>query len=536
MAGHKAKTKDGRTLYNLRRYIMTATARRYHASNSFVKCIIGCVGAGKTTISIVEMITRSLEQQPDANGVRKTRHVIVRNTYPELETTVMNSIKLWLPEKLPDGTPFLKVRYSYPLKLQVSIPLADGTRADIEMLLLALNGPDDVPKLRSLEVTTCLLSEASELCREVYDMACTRVGRYPASEEDDQGNEIFGPTYHGVLIESNPPPMSHWIYELGVVERPSNWAFFRQPPAMFPVEKKERIGGIDQIVTNFVLNTGQRLKSHGIPEAENLSKLPSQYYQNQIQGRAIDWIRVYVCGEFGHVMSGRPVYPEWNVRLHKSKSLLSPSPGLPVIVGLDYGLDHSAAICQLSPNGQLQVIDELISENCGSRRFIAEHLRPLLTSARYAHCKFIFIGDPAGSQRSQSDERSCMDIFAEEGYMVSEAPTNNFLARRDAVARFLSLQTSIGPGFIIDARAETLISGFDGGYHYKRLRTGDTYAPAPDKNNFSHSHDALQYAALYFTSSGGVVAPGGDPFSEGSNLFRKRSRKRKPIRRKPWIW
>ena len=44
---------------------------------------------------------------------------------------------------------------------------------------------------------------------------------------------------------------------------------------------------------------------------------------------------------------------------------------------------------------------------------------------------------------------------------------------------------------------EQLIKGFEGGYQYKRMEvSGERYADKPDKNMFSHIHDALQYLML----------------------------------------
>ena len=44
----------------------------------------------------------------------------------------------------------------------------------------------------------------------------------------------------------------------------------------------------------------------------------------------------------------------------------------------------------------------------------------------------------------------------------------------------------------------SLISGFEGGYQYKRIyyMGNERYEEKPDKNRFSHCHDALQYAFL----------------------------------------
>ena len=53
------------------------------------------------------------------------------------------------------------------------------------------------------------------------------------------------------------------------------------------------------------------------------------------------------------------------------------------------------------------------------------------------------------------------------------------------------------PAFLIDRRCPSLIKGFEGGYQYKRMEvSGERYADKPDKNMYSHIHDALQYLML----------------------------------------
>ena len=44
----------------------------------------------------------------------------------------------------------------------------------------------------------------------------------------------------------------------------------------------------------------------------------------------------------------------------------------------------------------------------------------------------------------------------------------------------------------VDPSCEMLLKGFDGGYHYPYYK--GTLKGTPDKNIFSHIHDALQYA------------------------------------------
>jgi hypothetical protein len=59
------------------------------------------------------------------------------------------------------------------------------------------------------------------------------------------------------------------------------------------------------------------------------------------------------------------------------------------------------------------------------------------------------------------------------------------------------------PGLLLSPACKVLRKGFAGGYHYRRVKvTGDErYHDMPDKNAFSHPHDALQYAL----SGGGEV-------------------------------
>ena len=53
------------------------------------------------------------------------------------------------------------------------------------------------------------------------------------------------------------------------------------------------------------------------------------------------------------------------------------------------------------------------------------------------------------------------------------------------------------PAFILAKdRCKVLHKGFLGGYQYRRMQVSgfEKYTEEPDKNRFSHPHDALQYA------------------------------------------
>lgn len=115
------------------------------------------------------------------------------------------------------------------------------------------------------------------------------------------------------------------------------------------------------------------------------------------------------------------------------------------------------------------------------------------------------VGDPAGSQRAQTDERSVFDVLRSEKFEVVPAPTNKLAARLAAVERLLSYVVDGGAAHIIDPRCKQLIAAFSGGYRFRVMRNGEVDS-APDKNKYSHIMDGHQYVCTYVTQH---VSPGG---------------------------
>lgn len=512
----------------LRSYIAEPTARRFHADDSFVRGILGPVGSGKSVACCMEAFYRALEMPAGIDGVRRSRWAFIRNSYPELISTTMNTWKDWVPEKLPNGQPFCTIRRTAPIVATIdSIDLGDGTKLHLEVHFLALDKEEDVRKLKSLELTGVFLNESSELREEILKMATTRVNRYPAPISLPPNTTYWS----GIIMDTNPPDDTHWWYRLAEKEKPKNYTFYRQPPAMLPVQSTIRQDGAEVTITDWVPNQGQ--DSAYLP-AENIDNIQIgfKYYENIVAGKDIEWAKVYVMGEYGTLVSGQPVYPEFRHSLHVASEELMPLRGVPIICGLDYGLNHSAALLQVMPFGQVRCLDEIVTENCGSRRFAAEYLRPLVESEKYAGCQFMYTGDPSGNQRSTTDESTCISILRECGFMVDQASTNNFTARRDSVARFLTMLADGKPGFLISPTCHTLVKGFVSGYHYRQMRIGgveNRFAAQPDKNIFSHPHDALQYAALKIAGSGAGVVE--DPFTGSRRIGASGHRRRKEIKK-----
>lgn len=453
-------------------YKAEPTASRFHRSNAVVRVLRGPIGTGKSVTCCMEIIRRGKEQAP-WEGVRRTRWAAIRNTYPELTST---TIKTW-----EDWAPGAVTVFSSPISSIFARDLPDGTKMEIEVLFLSLDRPADVKKLKSLDLTGIWLNEGSELPKAALDMATGRVSRFPSKAHG-------GSTWSGVILDTNSPDDDHYLYAL---ERdpPQGWEFFAQPGALIK------------------LPDGTYAPN---PKAENVQNhtLGYEYWLRQVPGKDEQWIKVFLLGQYGSVHDGKPVYNEWNATLHTKE--IYPQQGVKLKIGIDFGLTPSAVLTQNDARGRLLVLDEICGEDMGFRQFLEDALIPYLMTNYAQHWAkkddmIELIGDPAGDQRAQSDEKSCFQEARAKGLKIKAAKTNAWLPRRGAVAWFLSKLTAGQPMFLIDPTCGTLIKGFNGGYKYRRIQvTGEErYTEEPAKNKYSHPHDALQYVAM---ESGGIQA------------------------------
>ena len=455
-------------------YRPTPTMERFHADDSQLRGVMGPIGSGKSVGCALEGYFRSLDQRPGKGGVRYSRGVVIRNTYAELKST---TIKTW-----EDWFPMAPVVFDTPIRWHWKQPLGDGTKVDMEVYFLALDKPKDVKKLKSLGVTWAWINEVSEIGKPILDMALGRVGRFPGRVQCPDGI-----TWSGVFMDTNAMDEDHWYYDLAEVEKPDAFRFFRQPPAVISA------GGVWKIN----------------PKCENVVNQPegAHYWLKQVEGKTREWIRVYLESEYGTIVIGKPVYPEYKDRLHCSMDALDPMKGLTLWLSFDYGLTPACVFGQLTPKGQLRVIGEACSDSMGIRQFASDVVKPMLAN-RFAGMTHKVTGDPAGRQRAQTDETTCEQILADLGLPVESPESNDFTARRDAVSRFLTkLMAGTGdevtPSFILSPSCRMLRKGFLGKYYYERVQvtTEERYKEKPVKNAYSHPHDALQYLAMKIDSS-----------------------------------
>lgn len=446
-------------------YTPSATLEAFHASNKFVRGIRGPIGSGKSVGCCWEIYTRAMEQAAGPDGVRRSRWVAVRNTYGELQTTTVRTWLDWFPSDVVG-----RIVYGAPIEQTCVFTHDDGSRVELEMWFLALDRPDHVKKLLSLECTGIWLNEARELPRAVLDAATGRVGRFPSKRDG-------GATWFGVIMDTNPPDTDHWWYTLAEEDRPDEFEFFSQPP-----------GDSDL--------------------AENLQNLPDGYYRRLKAGKTDEWVKVYVRGDYGFVLDGKPVYPEFIDSLHVREFEIQRM--LPMYGGMDFGLTPAGVAGQRMPNGQIRIHSELVAENMGVERFGLEWKREM--AIRYPGMPFEKItGDPAGVARND-DERTTFDILNKACGVPSEpAFTNAFTMRREAFASPMLRLIDGSPGMLIHPQCKRLRKALAGGYHYKRVLVSgtDRYHDEPDKNMHSHVAEAAQYMVLGMGGAQTMLRPPG---------------------------
>jgi hypothetical protein len=459
-------------------YKPTATQREFMLDEAYVRVLAGPVGGGKSVTCVHELVRLAMGQAPNAKNIRKTRAVIVRNTADQLALTTRKTVFDWLP---PGEAGIWKaVEKTFILMAR----LADGTTVESEWLFIALDTPDDVRKALSLETTFIWGNEARELHQDVVDGLLGRLNRYPSMKDG-------GPTRSCALFDTNMPDEDTWWHDK-MEEPPSNWSIYKQPAAIikpaayldkFKEEPEEVL--LDKDGAEWCVN----------PECDNYDHLPKQYYPNLIPGKTEDWLRVYLRSEYGRSLSGTPVYEKtFTADFHVAKEAIKPIRGeeYPIIIGLDFGRTPAVVFKQRDPRGRVVTLGEIVSENMGIETFLRVKLNPYIAN-HLMGCTFLVAPDPAGYAKQQLNEMTLVDVLKNAGFKCVRPPTNKPELRIQSVERLLTQQLEGKAMYLIDPSCTSLIKGFRYGYRYKIKKNGEM-EDKPDKNEFSHVHDANQYA------------------------------------------
>ena len=373
-------------------YQAEKTVSLFHASDSFVRGIRGPIGSGKSVACCLEIFRRAAEQKP-FNGVRKSRWAIVRNTYGELRTTTIQTWLDWFED-------FTKIVYGHPITgvLKLPSPWNDGTLIECELVFLALDKQRDVKKLKSLELTGVWLNEASEIPRSILSMSTGRVNRFPAKRQG-------GFNWSGVIMDTNSPDVDNWWYDLAENEKPTNYAFFSQPPAL-------------------LYKNGEYVKN---PDAENIENHPIgyDYYFKQIPGKPKAWVDVFIQNKYGNSEPTLKVYGDYGVENHAAIEF---NPDLGHIIWThDFNFTPLSSAILQNDDGIVYAVDEIVLKSAVAKQSAFEFCE------RYKDHKKLPVyiyGDASGhigeKHGHASDYMQICDILRKDGFRVHMAvPRSN---------------------------------------------------------------------------------------------------------------
>lgn len=434
-------------------YDAPKTITDFMLDNSKVRLIIGPYGSGKTTGCIMELMRRAMMEYPDANNVRRTRFVVVRNTAQQLRQTILEDIRKWLTPamtyRVTDST--VQFRFSHPTQ----------GRIESDWMLIPLDKPEDQQRLLSLNITGGWVSEFREIPIRIVEALLGRCGRYVPIG-------VKGNAWHGVIGESNPPDEDSEWYNKLEIERPPTWKLFKQP------------GGMD-------------------PKAENKEpgRLPPGYYEDLVASNNADWVDVHVHAKYGKSLSGQAVFrASFKPDFHVTYNSLKPIPSLPLMIGQDFGRTPASLVGQVDNRGRLLVFNEATSVDMGIEQFATSTLRPLMFN-NFTGLSSFMVADPTGKDKGQISEESPFDALRRLGFKVYGAPTNDLEPRLRSVEQLFLRQIDGGPMLLIDgANCPLLVQALKFHYRYKRKQNMELEDKPEKTHPWSDLVDCLQYLAL----------------------------------------
>jgi len=444
----------------VKRYTPLPTIRRFHESPGQIRCIVGPVGSGKTSGATLEIGYYLPYFLFEHYKIKKTRWAVVRNSYRELKDTTQKTVQEWFPDagmRKSDET--VIVRYDNGI--------------ESELMFRSCDRPQDVKKFKSLEITGYWIDESIEVADEIKRMLKNRIGRFPQK----------CPVRFGIET-TNPPDIEHPTY--------SDFAWDTVPPGPIPEGKpKPNHVGFWQ------------------PPRENAHNLRPGYYEdlrNDYRDNQ-DWIEIYIEGKPGIVIRGKSVYHNFKRSLHVAQVPLTWTGG-PLYLGWDNTGNTPAAVVVQSPTaGRYQVLSEFHTDRQNIVRFTQDVVAQC--NQKFPNCKTQDWADPAGNAEFSTKEggwTSNAKLMKEAADVVVVPSEQNLTARINAVDSLLGMTD----GLLIDPGCTRLINGFIGGYCYAESSIPGQYQDTPEKNRFSHVHDALQYVLVKLTKnnvgeSGGFV-------------------------------
>lgn len=467
------------------KYAASKHAVPFHEDrHSKVKALMSCVGSGKSTACIMELLRLAALQTPDAHGIRWSRVAIIRATYGQLESTTLNTWQTWVPESV------CSIIRSPRIRGHIRQTLSDGTIMDMDVRFMAIDDAKWLSNLQGLELTFFWINEFAELTdpEAVFKVAMSRLNRYPSKH-------IARTRWSGGLLDYNPPPIQSYPYELFETKqvmqelddgrKVPRFKLYKYPPPLL-IDRDEN--DPDDLTLAYFRDN---------PEADYafFQDAGFDYWRNLAESFADDdnYIRRMVLGDYTLSASGKPIFTAFNARVHVGITV--PDITQRLLIGMDGGLMPALVLGQIV-RGQLQIHEELVIDDIDTEKLLDDHLIPLLNT-KYNGFQVQISIDPGNNSRNSVNKMQATMIMnnrkLDSGATVPVG-WNKIKPRHDAVNWFLRRRD----GLLINRDAcPQLIAALAGNYRWALPKGGKLSSHLhPVKDRAADIADALQYLGL----------------------------------------
>lgn len=267
------------------------------------------------------------------------------------------------------------------------------------------------------------------------------------------------------MAMGNPPVEGHWVYEMNELM----------------AEIAERGEREDILIIRSTMEDNPFLDPDYV-------KREKRKYRNDPIGYAM-----YIEGQDGISVEGKPVFGSmFRTAVHVDENLKF-NPFRPLLVGMDFGFHHPAAVFfQIDDRGRINILSEMLGKDKTAVEFaedILDHIKQMFPKALLKHVQFF--GDHAGTQRTDKGDTT-VAILAKMGIRVRTRPMgieSGLDVIRDALRAFREGR----PRLCIRPNCRILIRAMVGGYHYARMRGGQLRNEPKKDGYYDHVVDALRY-------------------------------------------
>lgn len=205
----------------------------------------------------------------------------------------------------------------------------------------------------------------------------------------------------------------------------------------------------------------------------------------------------FVRGEWAFRPIGKSVVGNsYSQREHVADEKLNPIPGVRCIMGWDGGLNPTCVIMQVTPAGQLNILDCWVGDGVGMKQW-APHVKMQMAGRYDGINDWYATGDPSLDYRSQNDSsKTAADYFRETFQLPFEKGVEGWPPRRDSSKNALEHIVN-GKRFVqLSPHISELDLAWSGGWHYKLSPTGIVVGGdegKPEKDIHSHPADSASY-------------------------------------------